>query len=62
MLDARLPAVSGNYTAEVNEGTITLVVSIGLALRSQSVTPMFVSGEAANGSVDLVLKTARNVF
>ena len=54
--------MSGNYTAEVNEGTITLVVSIGLALRSQSVTPMFVSGEAANGSVDLVLKTARNVF
>lgn len=33
-----------------------------LALRLQSVTLMFVTGEAGNGSVDLELKTVRSVL
>lgn len=45
-----LPA--GIYTAEVNEGTTTLIASIRLDLYSQSVAMMFVLGEAHNNPVN----------
>jgi hypothetical protein len=55
-----LPA--GLYTAEVNEGTTTLVSSTVIALRSQSVTLMYATGESANNTVDLETKAVRDVL
>jgi hypothetical protein len=60
LLNVTLPA--GIYTAEVNEGTITLVSSTVIALRSQSVTLMYATGEAANNTVDLETKAVRDVL
>ena len=60
LLSVTLPA--GTYTAEVNEGTTTLIASTPLNLYSQSVAMMFVTGEARNNTVNLETKTVRNVF
>jgi hypothetical protein len=60
LLNVTLPA--GLYTAEVNEGTTTLVSSTVIALRSQSVTLMYATGEAANNTVDLETKAVRDVL
>jgi hypothetical protein len=60
LLNETLPA--GNYTIEVNEGTTTLVPSTGLALFSQSVTLLYATGEASNNTVNLEVKTVRNVI
>jgi hypothetical protein len=60
LLDVNLPA--GNYTVEVNEGTTTLVSSTGLDLYSQSATMLFAIGQASNNTVDLEIKTVRNVL
>lgn len=60
LLSATLPA--GIYTAEVNEGTTTLIASTPLDLYSQSVAMMFVLGEAHNNTVNLETKSVRNVF
>ena len=46
LLRVTLPA--GIYTAEVNEGTTTLIASTRLDLYSQSVAMVFVLGEAHN--------------
>ena len=60
LLDVNLPA--GNYTVEVNEGTTTLVPSTGLTLFSQSATMLFAVGQASNDTVDLEIRTVKNVL
>jgi hypothetical protein len=60
LLRVTLPA--GTYTAEVNEGTTTLIASTPLNLFSQSVAMMFAIGEANNNTLNLETKTVRNVF
>ncbi len=60
LLNVTLPA--GIYTAEVNEGTTTLVSSTVVVLHAQSVILMYATGEAANNTVDLETKTVRNVL
>jgi hypothetical protein len=60
LLNTSLPA--GNYTAEVNEGTTTLVPSTSLTLTAQSVTMLFATGEASNNTVTLQTKTVKNVI
>jgi hypothetical protein len=60
LLTVTLPA--GIYTAEVNEGTTTLVPSTVIGLRLQSVTLMYATGEATNNTVDLETKTVRDVL
>jgi hypothetical protein len=60
LLNVSLPA--GNYTAEVNEGTTTLVPSTNLTLTAQSVTMLFATGEASNNTVTLQTKTIKNVI
>jgi len=60
LLNVNLPAA--NYTVEVNQGTTTLVPSTGVTLYSQSATLFYALGEAKNNTVDLVIKTVRNVI
>lgn len=60
LLNVSLPA--GNYTAEVNDGTTTLVPSTNLDLPSQSVTLLFATGEASNNTLTLQTKTIKNVI
>lgn len=60
LLNVTLPA--GIYAVEVNEGTTTLVSSTVIALRSQSVTLMYATGEATNNTVDLETKVVRDVL
>jgi len=60
LLNVSLPA--GNYTAEVNESTTTLVPATNLTLTSQSVSMLFATGEASNNTVTLQTKTIKNVI
>jgi hypothetical protein len=60
LLDVSLPA--DDYTVEINQGTTTLVPSTTIDLYSQSVTLLFAVGEASNDTVDLEVKTVRNVM
>lgn len=60
LLIATLPA--GNYTIEVNQGTITLVPSTAIDLFSQSATLFFATGEASNNTVNLEFKTVKDVI
>lgn len=60
LLDVNLPA--GNYTVEVNEGTTTLVPSTAITLFSESATMLFAVGQASNDTVDLEVRTVRNVL
>lgn len=60
LLIATLP--SGNYTVEVNQGTTTLVPSISVDLSSQSATLLFGTGEASNNTVNLQIKTVKDVI
>ena len=60
LLVATLP--SGNYTVEVNQGTTTLVPSTSVDLFSQSATLLFATGEASNNTVNLQIKTVKDVI
>ena len=60
LLNVTLPAA--NYTVEVNQGTTTLVPSTAVTLYSQSATLFYALGETKNNTVDLVIKTVRNVI
>ena len=60
LLNATLP--SGNYTVEVNQGTTTLVPSTTVDLSSQSATLLFATGEASNNTVNLQIKTVKDVI
>ena len=60
LLVATLP--SGNYTVEINQGTTTLVPSTSVDLFSQSATLLFATGEASNNTVNLQIKTVKDVI
>lgn len=60
LLTEGLPA--GNYTVTVTEGTTTLIPATGVDLFAQSVTMLFATGEASNGTINLETKTIRNVI
>lgn len=53
---------SGSYTVEVNQGTTTLVPSTSVDLSSQSATLLFATGEASNNTVNLQIKTVKDVI
>ena len=55
-----LPA--GSYTVSVSQGTSTLVPSTALGLSSQSATLLFATGEARNNTVNLQIKTVKDVI
>jgi len=59
LLDVNLPA--GSYTAEINEGTSTLVPSTFLNLYAQSATLLYAVGQVKNNTVILETKTLRDV-
>jgi len=60
LLNVTLPA--DTYTVEVNEGTTTLVPSTTIVLYSQSAALLYAVGQSSNNSVNLEIKTVRNVF
>jgi hypothetical protein len=53
---------SGSYTVQVNQGTTTLVPSTSVDLSSQSATLLFATGEASNNTVNLQIKTVKDVI
>jgi hypothetical protein len=59
LLDVNLPA--GSYTAEINEGTSTLVPSTFLNLYAQSATLLYAVGQVKNHTVILETKSLRDV-
>jgi hypothetical protein len=60
LLIETLPA--GSYTVSVSQGTSTLVPSTALGLSSQSATLLFATGEASNNTVNLQIKTVKDVI
>jgi len=60
LLEASLPA--GNYTAEIKQGTTTLVAPAFLALDSQSVNLLYAVGQVANNTVALQARTLKDVI
>jgi hypothetical protein len=60
LLDVTLPA--DTYTAEVNQGTTTLVPSTTVVLSSQSAALLYAIGEVSNNTVSLVTKTIKDVL
>jgi hypothetical protein len=60
LLMATLP--SGSYTVEVNQGTTTILPSTDVDLFSQSATLLFATGEASNSTVNLQIKTVKDVL
>ncbi len=60
LLTTTLP--SGSYTVQVNQGTTTLVPSTSVDLSSQSATLLFATGEASNNTVNLQIKTVKDVI
>lgn len=60
LLDVTLPA--GNYTAEINQGTTTLVGSTAFNLSSQSAALLYAIGEANNNTVNLEIKSVKDVI
>lgn len=60
LLDVGVPA--GTYTIEVAQGNTTLVGSTPLTLDSQSATLLYAVGEASSNTVNLEIKTVRNVI
>jgi len=60
LVDVSLPA--GTYTIEVDQGSTTLVPSTPLTLYSQSATLLFAVGEASSNTVNLEIKTVRDVI
>jgi|SRR5579863_4107598 len=60
LLNVTLP--EGTYTAEINQGTTTLVTPTLVDLSSQSATLIYALGQASNNTVSLVTRTLKDVI
>ncbi len=60
LLNATLPA--GSYTVGINQGTTALVPPTALTVFSQSASLLYAVGQASNNTVNLEIKSVRNVI